>query len=53
MAAYLFDMITRPLQLVTTSQSNSLDFRLVSDVFGKKGGVVVIDLNYSFNNTDL
>jgi len=46
LAACLFDMITRPLQLVTTAQSNSLEFRLVSDIFGKKWGVV--DLNYSF-----
>jgi len=38
LAACIFDMITRPLQLVTTSQSNSLEFRLVSDIFAKKWG---------------
>lgn len=37
LAACLFDMITRPLHLVTTSQSNSAEFRSVSDKFGKDG----------------
>jgi hypothetical protein len=49
LAACLFDMITRPLQLVTTAQSNSPEFRLVSDIFGKKlGEGVGVDINYSF-----
>lgn len=36
LAACLFDMITRPLQLVITSPTNSSEFRSVSDKIYKK-----------------